>query len=125
MDTIHITDIRCYGYTGFFPEEKKLGQWFSINLTIDLDLATSGKSDDLQDTLDYSSVIDTVKTLVKREKPDLIERLAEAIAGAVLSFPLPRTVRVQLTKVAAPIPDFDGQITIDITRSKFNPDESN
>ncbi len=121
MDKIHIADIRCYGYTGFFPEEKTLGQWFNIDLTIELELATSGKSDDLQDTLDYSLVIDAVRTLVKREKPDLIECLAEAVARTVLSFPLVHTVRVQLTKVAAPIPGFDGQITIDITRSKSHP----
>ncbi|MEL6723190.1 MAG: dihydroneopterin aldolase [Pseudomonadota bacterium] len=118
MDTIHITNIRCYGYTGFFPEEKKLGQWFSIDLTIELDLLASCNSDKLQDTLDYSLVIDAIKTLVKREKPDLIERLAEAVAKEILSFSLPHTVRVQLTKISAPIPDFDGEITIDITRTK-------
>jgi len=72
----------------------------------------------LQDTLDYSQVIDTVKALVQRERCDLIERLAEMVAEKVLSFALPRTVGVRLTKVTAPIPDFDGQITIDITRSK-------
>ncbi|MEM6405967.1 MAG: dihydroneopterin aldolase, partial [Pseudomonadota bacterium] len=75
-------------------------------------------NDELQDTLDYSLVIDAVKTLVKREKPDLIEKLAEAVAKEVLSFSLPHTVRVQLTKISAPIPDFDGEITIDITRTK-------
>ena len=118
MDTIRITDIRCYGYTGFFPEEKRLGQWFKIDLTIALDLLTPCKSDKLQDTMDYSLVVDTVKKLVKHEKFDLIEKLAEAVADKVLSFPLTHTVSVQLTKVAAPIPDFDGQITINITRKK-------
>ena len=118
MDAIHINNIQCYGYTGFFPEEKTLGQRFSIDLTIELDLLTPGKNDKLPDTLDYSVVVDTIKTLVKQEKPDLIERLAEMVATKVLSFSLAQSVRVQLTKVAAPIPDFNGQITIDITRKK-------
>ncbi len=120
MDAIHIKNIQCYGYTGFFPEEKTLGQRFSIDLTIGLGLLTPGESDKLQDTLDYSLVVDTIKTLVKQEKPDLIERLAEIIAAKILSFPLTQSVRVQLTKVAAPIPDFNGQITIDITRKKVD-----
>ncbi|EAW34844.1 hypothetical protein L8106_18362 [Lyngbya sp. PCC 8106] len=26
MDAIHIRQIRCYGYTGYLPEEQTLGQ---------------------------------------------------------------------------------------------------
>ena len=60
-----------------------------------------------------------VKKLVKEEGFDLIESLAEAIANKILEFERVQQVRVRLTKEAAPIPDFDGSITIDITR--YNP----
>ena len=33
-DCIHISGIRAYGYTGLFPEEKALGQWFEVDLTL-------------------------------------------------------------------------------------------
>lgn len=45
-----------------------------------------------------------------------MERLASEIAQALLEQPLVEEVRVQLTKPHPPIPDFGGQIQIDITR---------
>lgn len=118
MDSIQISGIRCYGYTGYFPEENVLGQWFEVDLTLWLDLAPAGKSDAIADTLDYGSAIAAVKHLVKTSKFALIERLAEAIASDILQQPLVQKVQVRLTKPAAPIPDFDGKITVDIVREK-------
>jgi 7,8-dihydroneopterin aldolase/epimerase/oxygenase len=118
MDRIELTHIRAYGYTGFLPEEQTLGQWFEVELIIDLDLAPSGQSDNLMDTLDYRAVIETTKTIIKTAKFALVERLATEIAQAVLQFEQVQQVRVRLHKPAAPIPEFGGRITIDITRHK-------
>ncbi len=117
MDSIQLTNIRCYGYTGALPEEQVLGQWFEVNLTLWLDLAPSGASDRLSDTLDYCKVIETVQTIIKTSRFALLERLATVIADAVLGFDRVSQVQVRLIKPAAPIPDFDGNITIDILRN--------
>ncbi|MDE5080992.1 MAG: dihydroneopterin aldolase [Trichodesmium sp. St16_bin2-tuft] len=118
MDSISITGIRSYGYIGFFPEEKVLGQWFEVDLTLGLDLTAAGKSDALEDTVDYGSIVDIVQKLVKNSKFSLLEKVAEAIATDVLEQPLVEDVKVSLTKLAAPIPDFSGKVTIEITRVK-------
>lgn len=117
MDCIHLTGIRCYGYTGYLQEEQVLGQWFEVDLTLWLDLAPSGESDNIADTLDYRSAIETVQQLVKTSKFALVEKLANAIADAILELAQVQQVQVRLSKLAAPIPDFDGKITIDITRT--------
>lgn len=117
MDCIKLTGIRCYGYVGYLPEEQVLGQWFEVNLTLWLDLAAAGASDDISDTLDYRQAIETVKHLVKTSKFALVEKLANAIASAILKLDKVQQVRVELIKCAAPIPDFDGKIIIDITRT--------
>jgi dihydroneopterin aldolase len=117
MDCIQITGIRCYGYTGYLQEEQVLGQWFEVDLTLWLDLAPAGESDEIAETLDYRNAIETVKQLVKTSKFALVEKLASAIANAILELPLVQQVQVRLTKPAAPIPDFGGKITIDITRT--------
>ena len=116
MDCIHLTQIRSYGYTGALPEEQVLGQWFEVDLTLWLDLATAGDSDRLSDTLNYCEVIERVQTLIKTSRFTLLERLATAIAQSVLSFNQVSQVQVKLIKPAAPIPDFGGKITIDILR---------
>lgn len=118
MDSISITGIRCYGYIGFFPEEKVLGQWFEVDLTIGLDLTAATKSDGLEDTVDYASIVKTVQQLVKNSKYALLEKVADAIATAILQQPLVENVKVSLSKLAAPIPDFGGKVTIKITRAK-------
>jgi len=118
MDSIQLTGIRCYGYTGYLPEEQVLGQWFEVDVTLWVDLSQAGKSDDIQHTLDYRSAITLIQQLVKDSKFLLIERLADAIAQSLLQLPLVEKVQVQLSKPAAPIPDFGGRITLEITRTK-------
>ena len=51
MDIIQLTGIRCYGYTGYLPEEQYLGQWFEVDLRMSLDLAIAGQSDAIEDTV--------------------------------------------------------------------------
>ncbi|MGC9503784.1 dihydroneopterin aldolase [Baaleninema sp.] len=116
MDCIQISNLRCYGYTGFLPEEQVLGQWWELDLTLWVDLAAAGKSDRIEDTLDYRGAIESIQNIIKTQKYALIERLAEVIAEELLNSDRLERVRVRLTKPAAPIPDFSGRITVDITR---------
>ncbi|MBE9014541.1 dihydroneopterin aldolase [Pseudanabaenaceae cyanobacterium LEGE 13415] len=118
MDCIHLTQIRGYGYTGALPEEKVLGQWFEVDLTLWIDLARAGDSDRLSDTLNYCDVIEITQKLIRTSKFDLLEKLATAIAQSILQFDQVAQVQVKLIKPAAPIPDFGGKIAIDIVRER-------
>lgn len=121
MDCIHINGIRAYGYTGFLPEEQVLGQWFEVDLTVWIDLAPAGVSDHLADTYDYSQAVASIQAFIQSAKYQLIEKLAEGIAAIVLNSesvqPIDQ-VRVRLTKLRPPIPNFSGQVSLEITRSK-------
>lgn len=118
MDCIHLHGIRSYGYTGFLPEEQVLGQWFEVDLALWIDLAAAGSSDRIEDTVDYRQIIEQVKQLIHHSKYALLERLATEIAEQLLHHSSLERVKVNLTKVAAPIPDFSGQITVEITRTR-------
>ena len=118
MDTIQVRGIRAYGYTGLLIEEQTLGQWFEIDLTLWVNLAPAAQSDQISDTVDYRAAIAIVKRLVTTQKFALIERLTTAIAEEIISLELVEQARVQLTKLSPPIPDFGGEITIDITRDR-------
>ena len=80
-------------------------------------MATAGKSDDINDTLDYREAIAIVKEEITTAKFDLVEKLISAIADRLLNLEKVDRVRVKLSKPAAPIPDFSGRITLDITRN--------
>lgn len=118
MDRLQVCGIRCYGYTGFFEEERKLGQWFDVDLVFGLDVRVAGASDRLDDTLDYGGAVQRVQSLVRQARFATIERLATAIAEDILHHTVAEEVTVRLTKVSPPIPDFGGHIALEITRSR-------
>lgn len=123
MDVIRLTGIRAYGYTGALPEEQVLGQWFAVDVALWLDLSLPAASDRLTDTLDYGGVVQTIQTLMQTAKYALLERLAAAIAEAILYPPPPvslvvQQVEVKLTKLTPPIPNFAGTVTIELVRQR-------
>jgi 7,8-dihydroneopterin aldolase/epimerase/oxygenase len=121
MDCIHLTGIRCYGYTGALPEEQVLGQWFGVDLTLWVDLSTSGQTDQLSDTLDYRQVIQRVEARIANEKYQLIERLATVIVEDLLELEFLERVKIRLAKLAVPIPNFAGQVAVEIQRHRAIP----
>jgi 7,8-dihydroneopterin aldolase/epimerase/oxygenase len=118
LDCIHLKGIRGYGYTGALPEEQVLGQWFEVELWLWLDLSLPASSDRLEDTLDYRDAIAKVRTLIESAKFTLIERLAGAIVESLLELVQVQQVQVHLTKVAPPIPNFSGQMAVELRRQK-------
>ncbi|CDN15982.1 MAG: dihydroneopterin aldolase [Richelia sp.] len=127
MDYIHVSGIRAYGYTGYLAEEQVLGQWFEVDVKLWLDISKAAKTEDIGQTVDYRSTINLVKDLIKNSKFLLIERLVETIADSILKQnDRVSQVQVILSKPAAPIPDFGGKISIDITRNRSSsPTSSN
>ncbi len=118
MDTLRISAIRAWGHTGFFDAEQELGQWFEVDLEIQLDLSRTGDDDELAHTLNYAAVIERVKALVEGSRYRTIERLNTRLCDAVLAFPEVREVRSSLTKVVAPIAGFDGRVAIEMVRRR-------
>jgi dihydroneopterin aldolase len=120
MDCIHLTGIRCYGYTGYLPEEQVLGQWFEVDVRLWLDLTLATQTDAIADTIDYRQTINLVQNLVKTAKFALLEKLAGAIADGILEQVAPgriSQIQIMVSKPAAPIPDFSGRISIEVIRT--------
>jgi dihydroneopterin aldolase len=127
MDRMCLTGIRGYGYTGALPEEQVLGQWFEVDVRLWLDFSVAGQSDRLADALDYRGILAIVQHLITTSRFALLERLATAIAEAILESPHPPSVvpihqvQITLTKLAAPIPNFSGKITVEVTKKIETP----
>ncbi len=118
LDTLQIHGIRAYGYTGYFEAEQTLGQWFEVNLTLELALADCGASDDLSLSVNYADVVQRVTSLIETSRCRTIERLNTLVCDAVLDFAPIERVEATLTKLAAPIPGFGGRISVQMTRSR-------
>lgn len=85
---LFLSGIRSSGHHGARPGEKDAPQDFVVDLDLDVDV----ESDAIEGTVDYRSVTDVVRAIVRDRSFDLIETMAQTIADEVLG--LPRVTRV-------------------------------
>ena len=105
-DRIELRGLRALGTHGALPEERVRAQPFEVDLDVDVDLRSAGRSDHLADTVDYGALTETVVAVVAGPHSELLENLAERVAAAVLSSAGPRAVSVTVTvrKLRPPVP---------------------
>jgi dihydroneopterin aldolase len=84
MDKIMLTGMEFYGYHGVFPEENKLGQRFLVDVELFLPLDRAGRTDQIDDTINYAEVFFLIQRIVEGRTFKLIETLAEHIATELL-----------------------------------------
>jgi ribonuclease HI len=118
---IYLRGLRVYGYVGLLPEENVLGQWFEVDADLWVNFEAATHTDAITDTLDYRSCINKIETLVQTSKFALIERLAGAIADAILLDPMVQKVRLKIIK-RPPIPNFNGSVAVEVERMGSNPE---
>jgi dihydroneopterin aldolase len=117
-DSITITGLTVQANHGVFDFERRDGQRFVIDLTVWLDTADAAANDDLAKTLHYGELADAVAAAAAGEPVDLIETLAERIAGVALAYPVAQAVRVTVHKPEAPIAVEFADVSITITRRR-------
>ena len=88
MDTITLTGIRAQGTHGVLEHEHTRPQPFIVDAAIELDLNAAGRSDALDDTVDYGRAAKAIVGIIEGEHVDLIERLAQHGPGGVGDHPV-------------------------------------
>ena len=103
MDVIRLEKMQFYGYHGVSELEKALGGKFEVDLEMFFPLQKSGKSDRIEDTLDYEAAYKLVQSCVGQKKYFLLEALAETIIETCMkTFPVHRII-VRVRKPNAPV----------------------
>lgn len=119
MDAIHLQDLAFYAFHGLHEEEARLGQRFIVDLTCRLDLTAPSLSDRYEETVCYATLTRTIEKVVTGSRFKLIERLAGAIAEAVLAADERiREISVRVHKPGAPLPIAAGRVSVAITRTR-------
>ena len=122
MDKITLSKMEFEGHTGCFDFEKKDGQMFIVSLDLFVDRIRGCYTDDLADTVDYSNIYEVTKETVTGDDGNLIERLAQKIADAVLEADKRiLKVRVNVSKPEAPVKGIfeTMEVTIERNRKEF------
>ena len=121
MDELTVTGIECHGHHGVFEHERREGQRFVIDLTLGLDTRAAATSDDLQETVDYGSLVGQVKAAVESDPVDLIETLAARVAAVCLIDRRVEWARVTVHKPEAPIATVFADVALTIRRDARDP----
>jgi dihydroneopterin aldolase len=117
-DHIQLRALRALGTHGALPEERVRPQPIEVDLDICADLRAAGRSDTLDDTIDYGAVSEAVASTIEGPHAELMEHLAEHIASAVLQLSGGRatSVTVTLRKLRPPVPVELASAAVQITR---------
>lgn len=110
--TIKLENMRLYGYHGVLPQEKCVGAEFEVDVEICMPPAQGCYTDTIIDTINYAEIY----KIVNREfniPSDLLEHVVERIADAISNqWPAICSIKVKLTKLAPPIPGFNGKASV-------------
>ena len=99
--TLFIKNLKVRCIIGVNAYEREHEQEIRMQLFLWTDIAKASRSDNLEDTLDYSAIYREVVERVEHSKFYLIERLAYEVATMCLQHPLTIKVKVILEKMGA------------------------
>jgi dihydroneopterin aldolase len=118
-DRIFIKGLALHAYHGVMPHEAKVGQTFTIDLDLDIDLSDAARSDKVSDTVSYDQVAMRATEAFNSQRFRLIEAAAGRVADTILaSFPRVRTVAVTIHKPHAPIAATFNDVGVTLVRSR-------
>ena len=106
------------GTHGALAEEQSRAQPFEVDIEVGADLESAGRSDRLEDTLDYGAMTEVAARVVADERHALLERLAQRVADEVLADPRVVWVTVTVRKLRPPVPVDLASAAVRITRRR-------
>ncbi|ASU85756.1 dihydroneopterin aldolase [Nocardiopsis gilva YIM 90087] len=118
LDRIAVRGLRAHGYHGVFPEERREGQDFVVDVVLGVDTRVAARSDDVADTVHYGVLSGRLVDVITGEPVNLIETLAERLAAVCLEESPVREVEITVHKPDAPIPHKFDDVTVTILRRR-------
>jgi D-erythro-7,8-dihydroneopterin triphosphate epimerase len=116
QDQIHIRDLLLRCILGIRDWERRQPQNVNLNIDLYTDLLEAGRSDRIEDTVDYVEIKKKVIDLVEGSSFLLMERLAQRVAEVCLENDHVARVRVMLEKPGAL--RFARTVSVEIIRDK-------
>jgi dihydroneopterin aldolase len=98
VDRILLEGMSFQGRHGVRPAERDHLQEFKVDVEVDCDLSEPGRTDRVEDTIDYRLVRAIAKEVIEGDSKKLIEALAGQIAERVLQLPRVAGVSVRIAK---------------------------
>ncbi|MDQ1743697.1 MAG: 7,8-dihydroneopterin aldolase/epimerase/oxygenase [Pseudonocardiales bacterium] len=116
-DRISLTGLRVRGHHGVFDFERADGQDFVVDVELELDTRTAAATDQLADTVHYGELAEALAGVIAGEPVNLLETLADRLAGVCLADARVAAATVTVHKPQAPIPLQFADVAVTIRRT--------
>jgi dihydroneopterin aldolase len=117
-DTITLTGLRVRGFHGVYQAERRDGQDFVVDVTLELSTVEAAVSDDVADTIDYGELATGLAGVVAGEPVNLLEKLAARLAEVCLADARVEAATITVHKPQAPIPLTFADVSVTIRRER-------
>jgi|SRR5690242_18130094 dihydroneopterin aldolase len=119
MDKIILRELHFVARHGVLPIETENSQRFTATVEMELPLAEAGKTDRLDQTVDYCAVQAVVRSIIEGSHKRLIETLAESVASELLrAFTIVQAVTVEIVKPNPPVDFQFAGVSVRIRRER-------
>lgn len=109
-------DLNLWAHVGVLPQEKLLGQYFSLDFSLWIDLENSAEKDDISTTADYSVAIRDLQKLSFSTCCSTIEHFSDRILDCLENLYGSVPMQISLRKCAPPVSGFTGTVAIERKR---------
>ena len=103
MDSIRIKNLKIPARHGVYEFEKEKDGVFEIDINLYLPLLKAGKSDRLEDTINYEDIISTVTKAFTEKQYALVEAAAQSVCDRLLNDFKIDKITIRVRKPHAPI----------------------
>jgi len=118
-DAVFVSGLALHANHGVMQHEAKIGQTFTLDIELSIDLTEASRSDRLAHTVGYDQVVAVATKAFCSRRYRLVEAAAGAVAQAVLeAFSAVESVRVTVHKPHAPIAATFADVGVSILRSR-------
>ena len=103
MGVVRLEGLEYFSHHGYHHEEQKLGNRYTVDISMELDVTNAAENDDLEGTVNYERVY-TIISEIMEVNTKLLEHIAYKINQAMLSeFPQLDSVETVVSKHNPPL----------------------
>ena len=122
LSVIHLNNVNLWAHVGVLKSERSMGQLFSLDFSLWLNIDIAAEKDDLTSTADYSIAIKKLQKLSLEIKCHTIEHFSEQILDAIENLYGSIPIHLLLRKCNPPIHGFTGSVSIERRRNFDSPE---
>jgi dihydroneopterin aldolase len=119
MDKVFVSGLELDAKHGYYDEERQVGNRFRFDVVVSAPTMKAAKTDDLDETVDYSVIAGLIKQAADGPSAKLVETLAERIAESVIArFAVAEKVWVRVAKLDPPATEGAEHAGVEIERER-------